>query len=245
MGKFKTAAVIGASVGIGAEMVRQLAGAGVRVAAVSRRLPELEALQLACGGPDRVSVYGHDVKQFDDTPALFDRIVADLGGLDCLIYNAGVMPRLEESEYNFAKDREMIEVNLLGAMAWFNPAAAYMEARRSGTLVGISSVAGDRGRRGNPAYHTSKAALTTYLESLRNRLDRYGVSVVTVKPGPVATAMTEGLKLPLMISAEEAAKGTLALAEAGTGVGYVPKTWAPIMLTIQHVPSVIFRRTNI
>jgi decaprenylphospho-beta-D-erythro-pentofuranosid-2-ulose 2-reductase len=245
MGTFKTAAVIGASVGIGAEMVRQLAASGVKVAAVARRLPELEALQAACGGIEKVRVYGHDVKRFGDAPALFDRIAADLGSVDCLIYNAGVMPRVEESEYNFDKDREMIEVNLLGAMAWFNPAAAYMEARRSGTLVGISSVAGDRGRRGNPAYHTSKAALTTYLEALRNRLDRYGVNVVTVKPGPVATAMTAGLKLPLIIQAEEAARGALALAEAGTGVGYVPKTWAPIMLTIQHVPSVIFRRTNI
>jgi short-subunit dehydrogenase len=245
MGQFRTAVVIGASVGIGAEMVRQLAASGTMVAAVSRRLPELEALQAACGGAERVRVYGHDVKAFDEAPGLFDRIAADLGSVDCLVYNAGVMPRVEESEYNFAKDREMIEVNLLGAMAWLNPAAAYMEARGAGTLVGVSSVAGDRGRRGNPAYHTSKAALTAYLEALRNRLDRYGVHVVTVKPGPVATAMTEGLKLPLMITAEEAARGALALAEGGTGVGYGPRTWAPIMLTIQHVPSVIFRRTNI
>ncbi len=245
MAGFRTAAVVGASVGIGAEMVRQLAAGGVRVAAVARRLPELEKLQGECGGPDKVRVYTHDVKHFDEAPALFDRIVADLGSLDCLIYNAGVMPRVEESEYNFAKDREMIEVNLLGAMAWLNPAAAYMEARREGTLVGVSSVAGDRGRRGNPAYHTSKAALTTYLEALRNRLFRYGVHVVTVKPGPVRTAMTEGLKLPLMIDAPEAARGALALAAAGTGEGYVPVAWQPIMLTIRHVPSIIFRRTNI
>ncbi len=245
MAGFATAAVIGASVGIGAEMVRQLAASGVRVAAVARRIPELEALQAACGGPEKVGVYAHDVKNFDEAPLLFDRIVADLGGLDCLIYNAGVMPRVEESEYNFAKDREMIEVNLLGAMAWFNPAGAYMEARRAGTLVGVSSVAGDRGRRGNPAYHTSKAALSTYLESLRNRLDRYGVKVVTVKPGPVETAMTTGLKLPLMIKADEAAKGALALAAGGSGEGYVPLAWKPIMLAIRHVPSVLFRRTNI
>lgn len=245
MAGFRTAAVIGASTGIGAEMVRQLAAEGVRVAAVARRLPELEALQAACGGPEKVSVYAHDVKNYDEAPALFDRIVSDLGGLDCLIYNAGVMPRVEEGEYNFAKDREMIEVNVLGAMAWLNPAGAYMEARRGGTLVGISSVAGDRGRRGNPGYHTSKAALSTYLESLRNRLFRYGVHVVTVKPGPVSTAMTEGLKMPLMIPAEEAAKGALAIARAGTGEGYVPLAWKPIMLVIRHVPSLIFRRTNI
>lgn len=244
MPQFATAVVIGASSGIGMEIVKQLAASGTRVAAVARRLPELESLRLACG-VDRVHVYAHDVRQFDDAAPLWDRVVADLGQVDCFIYNAGVMPRVEESEYNFAKDREMVEVNLLGAMAWLNPVAAYMEARRAGTIVGISSVAGDRGRRGNPAYHTSKAALTTYCESLRNRLSRYGVSVVTVKPGPVDTPMTTGLKLPLMISAEACAKGVIDLASAGTGEGYVPAVWAPIMWVIRNVPSVVFRKTNI
>lgn len=238
-----TAAVIGASSGIGEAMVRQLAKEGVRVAAVARRLDLLQ--KLADEFPGKVFPYEHDVVDFDDAPGLFDRIVSDLGQLDMLIYNAGVMPRVEESEYNFAKDRAMIEVNLLGAMAWMNPCGAYMEARRSGTIVGISSVAGDRGRRGNPGYHTSKAALTTYLEALRNRLSRYGVTVVTVKPGPVKTPMTEGLKLPLMIEVDAAAAGALAHARAGSVSGYVPAIWGPIMAIICMVPSVLFRRTNI
>ena len=238
-----TAAVIGAYDGIGEAMVRQLARAGTRVAAVARRKDLLD--KLAAEFPDKVSVYVHDVHDFNEAPAVFDRIVSDLGQLDLLIYNAGVMPAVAESEYNFAKDREMIEVNLLGAMAWMNPCAAYMEARQSGTICGISSVAGDRGRRGNPGYHTSKAALTTYLEALRNRLSRYGVTVVTVKPGPTRTPMTEGMKLPLMIGAEEAAAGALAHARNGSVSGYVPAIWGPIMAIISAVPSVIFRRTNI
>jgi NAD(P)-dependent dehydrogenase (short-subunit alcohol dehydrogenase family) len=241
--EFSTAVVVGASSGIGEELVRQLAAAGVKVAAVARRKELLDAL--AATNPGKILPYAHDVRSFDDAPALFDHIVADLGQVDLLIYNAGVMPRVEESEYNFQKDREMIEVNVLGAMAWMNPCAAYMEARRSGVIVGISSVAGDRGRRGNPGYHTSKAALTTYLEALRNRLSRYGVTVVTVKPGPVKTPMTEGLKLPLMIDAPAAAKGVLAHARSGSVSGYVPAVWWPIMTVIASVPSVIFRRTNI
>lgn len=244
MGKFPTAIVIGASVGIGAEIVRQLVGQGSKVAAVARRMPELEKLQAELG-TDKVLIYAHDVRSFDEAPGLFDQIVADLGGVDLFLYNAGVMPRIEESEYDFRKDREMMEVNIIGAMAWLNPVSAFMEARRAGTIVGISSVAGDRGRRGNPAYHTSKAALTTYLEALRNRLSRYGVTVVTVKPGPVETAMTTGLKLPLMIKADEAARGALALAVAGTSEGYVPVAWWPIMTVIRMVPSLIFRKTNI
>lgn len=240
---FGTALVVGASSGIGEAIVHQLVREGTTVAAVARRLPELERIAAGAGG--KVRPYAHDVRDFAATPALFDRIVADLGHLDVLIYNAGIMPRVEEGEYNFEKDHAMIEVNLLGAMAWINPCAAYMEARRGGTIVGISSVAGDRGRRGNPGYHTSKAALTTYLEAMRNRLSRYGVTVATVKPGPVSTPMTAGLKLPLMIQAEAAAAGALAHARAGSVHGYVPAVWGPIMLVIRTLPSVIFRRTNI
>ncbi len=240
---FQTAIVIGASSGIGEALVRKLAAAGVRVAAVARRKAELDRIAGECGGS--MLTYAHDVRIFDEAPVLFDRIAGDLGSVDLFVYNSGVMPRLEEGEYNFAKDREMIEVNLLGAMAWLNPVAAYMEARRKGTLAGVSSVAGDRGRRGNPAYHTSKAALTTYMESLRNRVSRFGVEVVTIKPGPVATPMTLGLKLPLTIDADRCATEMITALEGGCGTTYVPAIWQPIMLAIQHVPSVIFRRTNI
>ncbi len=240
---FSTAIVVGASSGLGESMVRKLAKEGTRVAAVARRRSELDRIVAECGS--NVVGYVHEVRDYDATPALFDRIVAELGGCDLVVYNAGVMPRVEESEYDFQKDREMIEVNLLGAVCWLDLAAAYMEGRRKGTICGISSVAGDRGRRGNPAYHTSKAALTTFLEALRNRVSRYGVNVVTVKPGPIDTPMTKGLKLPLMIGVDEAADGALALVRSGRAEGYVPAVWGPIMWVIRNVPSVIFRRTNI
>ena len=240
---FETAIVVGASSGIGEALVRKLASEGTKVAALARRDSELQALAKAFEG--RVFPYVHAVRNFSEAPVLFDRIKAELGSVDLLVYNAGVMPRVEESEYNFEKNRQMVEVNLIGAMAWMDPAAAYMEARRSGTLCGISSVAGDRGRRGNPGYHASKAGFTTYLESLRNRLTHRGVRVVTVKPGPVKTAMTDGLKMPLMISAEECADGVLSLAKASTTEGYVPVAWGPIMFVIRSIPSVLFRRTSI
>lgn len=251
MTTFKTAIVVGASSGIGECLVRQLAREGVIVAALARRTAELDRIVQDAGADGKnIRPYAHDVTDFASVPALFDRIRADLagadGGVDLVVYNAGVMPVVTEGEYNFQKDYEMIAVNVLGAMAWLNPVAADMEARRHGTIVGVSSVAGDRGRRGNPGYHTSKAALSTYLEALRNRLSRYGVTVVTVKPGPVATPMTKDLgKLPLLIQPKEAAAGILAHARAGTVEGYVPMIWLPIMTIIRQVPSFIFRRTNI
>ncbi len=240
---FERALVVGASSGIGEQLVRQLVAGGTRVAAVARREAELRRLAGELG--DRVSIHVHDVRDYDAAPATFDRIVDELGGLDLVIYNAGVMPTIDEHEVDFDKDRQMVEVNLLGAMRWLGLAGAWMEARGAGTLAGISSVAGDRGRRGNPGYHTSKAALTTYLESLRNRLSRYGVTVVTIKPGPVETDMTRGMKLPLLIPAEQCAREALSHMRDGAVEAYVPATWAPIMTVIRMVPSFVFRRTNI
>lgn len=241
---FQTAIVIGASSGIGEQIVRKLAARGTRVAAVARRMDRLQ--DIASDWPEMVLPYAHDVMDYESAPALYERMLQDLGGrLDLFIYNAGVMPAVEEGEWNWDKDRLMLEVNLLGAVRWTNLVGGTMEAARHGTLLGVSSVAGDRGRRGSPCYTTSKAGLTAHMEAMRNRLHRYGVHVVTAKPGPVRTDMTQGMKLPLMIEAHEAAEGILSLAESGTGSGYVPKTWAPIMNVIQLVPSFIFRKTNI
>jgi NAD(P)-dependent dehydrogenase (short-subunit alcohol dehydrogenase family) len=156
------------------------------------------------------------------------------------------MPRITDSEYSFDKDRAMIEVNVLGAIAWLNEAAQRLEAAGSGTIVGISSVAGDRGRRGQPVYCTSKAALDTYLEALRNRVGRFGVRVVTIKPGPVDTPLTKGLdKLPMVISADDAARQIIAAAEKGKRIAYVPGKWRPVMAVIRSIPSPLFQKLNI
>ncbi len=236
--------VVGASSGIGEAIVRRLAEEGAQVAAIARRRERLDELAAQSGG--KVRAYAHDVEETDEVPALWERIVADLGGVDTLIYAAGVMPELEEGEFTFEKDRQMIAVNVVGAMAWMNLAAARFEAARGGTVVGISSIAGERGRRGNPAYCTSKAAMTTYLESLRNRCSRYGVNVVTVKPGFVDTAMTAGRgKLLWMISADDAARRALALARKGTSAsGFVPGRWALVAFVVRALPSRVFRRLN-
>jgi short-subunit dehydrogenase len=246
--RIQRAIVVGASSGIGEAIAKRLASDGAQVALVARRQQELErvARSIAESKTGSAKVYAHDVTRFDEAAPLFDRIVDELGGIDCVVYAAGVMPKLEESEYAFVKDRQMVEVNLLGAMAWFNPAAAHFEAKRSGTLVGISSIAGERGRRGNPAYCTSKAALSTYLESLRNRLSRYGVNVVTIKPGFVDTAMTRGAPgLFWLVSPEQAAKQSLALTRRGSGaVGFVPRRWSLVAWVVRSLPSFLFRRLN-
>jgi len=242
--QFTKAIVVGASSGIGEAIAGQLARGGADVAILGRRAAELE--RVAATVPGKLTPYVHDVAEVDAVPDLFARILQGLGGLDTLIYAAGVMPSIAEGEYSFPKDRDMVVVNLLGAMAWMNLAAAHFEAARRGTILGISSIAGERGRRGNPAYGTSKAALSTYLESLRNRCSRYGVNVVTVKPGFVDTAMTRGMKgLFWLVSADEAARQSLALARRGSSAsGFVPPRWALVALVVRALPSFVFRHLN-
>jgi NAD(P)-dependent dehydrogenase (short-subunit alcohol dehydrogenase family) len=237
--------IVGASSGIGAALALKLARRGSTVAAVARRIDRLEALRTAA--PDRIRPYPLDTAHVDLVPGLFERITGDLGGLDGLIYAAGVMPPIAEGEYTFEKDRAMVEVNLLGALAWMNLAAAHFEAARAGTIVGVSSIAGERGRRRNPAYCATKAALTTYLEGLRNRCSRYGVNVVTVKPGFVDTDMTRGLPgLFWLISADAAADHILRLADGDRSAsGFVPRRWAAVAAIVRGLPSALFRRLNI
>ena len=240
--------VVGASSGMGEALARLLVKSGAKVALVARRREELEALAKSLNGDSgkvRAFPYAHDVTQYEAVPELFQQIVHDLGGFDTIVYCAGVMPKVAVDEYDFAKDKQVYEVNVLGAIAWLNEAAKRLERQQSGTIVGISSVAGDRGRKGQPVYCSSKAALNAYLEGLRNRLGAKGVKVITVKPGPVRTPMTEGLKMPFMISADEAAAGIFKTIRHGCNWAYVPKIWWPIMTIIRMIPSVVFRRTNI
>lgn len=245
---WKHALIVGASSGIGEELARQLAQGGCQVALVARREEELRRLAAeidARAGQPLARVYPHDVRQYECVPALFQQIAHDMGGLDLVIYSSGVMPPVEAGEYNFEKDRSIIEVNVLGAIAWLNEAAIRFERAKSGTIVGLSSVAGDRGRTASPVYCTSKAALTTYLEALRNRLGRHGVKVVTIKPGPVDTPMSKDLtKKPFLIPVAQAATETLAKMRRD-GTAYVPGKWRPIMFIVRHIPSFIFKKLNI
>ena len=244
-GKFQHALVIGASSGIGAALVRRLVSEGCRVAALARREDQLKALAQSSDG-DRIIIRRHDVTQTEEIPSLFQDIARELGGLDLVIYAAGVMHPMAFEEFNTDKDLEMIRTNLEGAIAWLNPAAERFGSLGRGCIVGIGSVAGDRGRSGNPAYGTSKAALHTYLEALRNRVARSGVRVVTIKPGFVDTPMIAGLSgLFWLISPDKAARIILSKAARGVNTAYVPARWRLVMAIIRRIPSFIFRHLKV
>jgi len=240
--------IIGASSGMGAAMARRLTREGYTLALVARRKAALSTLCSEINKNTRETralAYINDVSDYRSVPDLLRQIIADLGGLDLVIYAAGVNHPPGPDTYDFEGDREMLEINLIGAFAWLNPIAAMFQSAKMGQIVGISSVAGDRGRVGNPGYNTSKAGLTTYLEALRNRLTRHGVNVLTVKPGFVQTDMLKAAqKVMFPITPEKAADDIWKAMRARKQQIYTPWFWSWIMFAIRNIPSPLFRRMS-
>jgi decaprenylphospho-beta-D-erythro-pentofuranosid-2-ulose 2-reductase len=240
--------IIGASVGLGAALARKLAREGYSLALIARSKDKLDSLcnEISSTG-GHAFAYVHDISEYDKAPDLLRKIVAELGGLDLVVFVAGAnYPPGGIDKYNFENDRKMIEVNLIGAMAWLTPIAEMFQSAKAGQIVGIASVAGDRGRVGNPGYNTSKAGLATYLEALRNRLTRHGVNVLTVKPGFMKTEMLKAAQgaTPFAIEPEKAADDIVKAMKKRKQTIYTASIWRWIMLAIRHTPSFIFRRLS-
>lgn len=243
------AIIVGASSGIGEAIARKLAREGYMLALLARREEALKSIASEINeqaGETRARFYPHDVTHYDKVPALFQKILSDLRRIDTIVYVSGVQPRMGISEYDFEKNHEMVAVSVLGAMAWLGQAAVVFESMGAGQIVGISSVAADRGRVANPAYNSAKAGENTFFEGLRNRLSRHGVKVLTVKPGFVDTALMVDAPMKFgMISTEKAADDIWRAMRRGKQTIYTPWWWRYIMLAIIHTPSFIFRRLSI
>jgi short-subunit dehydrogenase len=244
----KKAIIIGASSGIGAALVEKLVSEGYWVAALARREDLLKKLcaQVNATGTGYAAAYPHDVAQSDAIPELFQQLFTDLGGLDSIIYVAGSQPSLELDEFDWQKDQQMIQVNLAGAIAWLGQAATLFAAQANGQIVGISSLAGDRGRVRNPGYSSTKAGLDAYLEALRNRLSKIGVNVLTVKPGFVDTVLLANAPTTFgVISPAQAAQGIFSAMRKRQQLIYIPWWWRWLMRVIRFIPSFVFRRLTV
>lgn len=143
--------------------------------------------------------------------------------------------------------KQIIDVNFSGNVSILNEIANIYEKTGKGTIVGISSVAGDRGRQSNYLYGSAKAAFSVYLAGMRNRLFPAGVSVITVKPGFVDTKMTEGLDLPKPLTAkpEQVANDIFKAVKRKSNTIYSLKIWRLIMLIIKLIPEIIFKRLKL
>ena len=151
----------------------------------------------------------------------------------------GYLGEQEKAQSDFEEAQRIMDTNYTGVVSLFNIIANDFEKRRSGFIVGISSVAGDRGRKSNYIYGSAKAALTAYLSGLRNRLYDAQVHVLTVKPGFVATKMTEELDLPEKLTAqpEEVAEDIYKAQQKGKSVLYTKWIWKWVMMIIKMIPE--------
>lgn len=238
--------ILGANSGMARPFLRRLAIEGANLLLAGRNLEDLETLAKDCRlrGAPKVEVEGFDVRCPEDFPALIDRLSAIEGVLNVACF-VGAMP--EQSEID--ADPAMIETvtidNYIGPARFLALLAPVMEARGEGMIVGVGSVAGDRGRLGNYVYGAAKAAFATYLAGLRNRLGRKGVHVMTVKPGPVETRMTAGMNLPFMATPETVAEDIMGGIARRANVVYTAKIWYFVMLVIRLIPEPIFKKLSI
>jgi short-subunit dehydrogenase len=179
------------------------------------------------------------------------RIAEFVAGLPSLpeiaVCAVGYMGVQEENEAYLDKAEIVLRTNFEGPAAVLAELAERFASRGSGTLVGISSVAGLRGRASNYVYGAAKAGFTAFLSGLRNRLVKKGVHVVTVLPGFVDTKMTEGMDLPKRLTAapEEVADAIVAAVRKRKDVVYVKPLWRVVMTVIRAIPEPIFKRTSI
>lgn len=199
----------GASSGIGAALARHYAARGANLGLVARRADALETLAAPLRAQAQVRCYPADVRDAGALrSAAQDFMVACKGAPDVVIGNAGISRGTSSAH---AEDvevfRAVLETNVLGLLHTFQPFLPAMQARRSGTLAGVASVAGFRGLPGSGAYSASKAAAISYLESLRVELVDSGVAVVTICPGYVDTPMTERnpYRMPFLMTPDAAA----------------------------------------
>jgi hypothetical protein len=238
--------VTGASSGIGQALALRYAQAGWRLALVARRGAETEAWARAQGlGPERCAVYAADVSDVDAIERAGRDCLERQGLPDVVIANAGISVGMDTAEReDLDVMRDTLQVNLLGVAATFHPFLRGMRERRSGTLVGIASVAAIRGLPGHGAYCASKAGVVAYLESLRTECRGSGVRVVTILPGYVATPLTARNRygMPFLLSPGQFADRAFRTIGAGTSYRVIPWQMAIVAKLMRLLPNAVFDR---
>jgi short-subunit dehydrogenase len=189
------------------------------------------------------------VMDLDDTaahPEMLASVAERLGGIDLALIAHGVLGDQQAAEADFEAAAAILHTNFLSTVSLLTWLGNYLQTQRGGTLAVVSSVAGDRGRKSNYVYGASKGALNLFLEGLRNRIDRDGVHVLTIKPGFVATPMTAHVAHnALFASPDEVARGIWKAVNRRRDVAYVPSFWFWIMLLVRAIPSRFFKKMNL
>jgi short-subunit dehydrogenase len=238
--------VLGATSSIALEFQRQLARQGRELLLVARSPQRLAALQsdLMARGAQNVLTVAADLARIQHHAGIFDFARRSFPKFDTVLLAYGAMEDQKASEDSVDLLLDELHVNFVSAAALLTLFAADLEQRRTGCLAAITSVAGDRGRRSNYAYGSAKGALSLFLQGLRSRLHPAGVKVITIKPGPVRTPMTDHLANSARFAQpDQVARDIIRTLERGSpDILYTPWFWRPIMTAVRHIPEPLFKR---
>jgi short-subunit dehydrogenase len=238
--------ILGARSDIARAVAHAFASAGhpLQLAARNAATLELDRVDLELRHGVAVTLHEFDAVRTETHAAFVDALPTLPEVAVCAV---GVMGDQHESERDVSAAVAVMRANYEGPASILSVFAERFEARGSGTLVGISSVAGERGRASNYVYGSAKAGFTAFLSGLRNRLAKQGPHVVTVLPGFVATRMTEGMKLPGALTAQpdEVARAILRAVARRRDIVYVRPVWWLVMGIIRNIPEPIFKKTKI
>ena len=242
-GGIETALVIGASSDIGRAIAHTMAdgGCALQLAARDPARLEREARDIRVRKGAAVATHHCDVLDEDGGVSLLDELDPLPDVAACVV---GLLGDQAEGQRDANAAGRVMRTNYIGPALLMGALAEHFERRGGGILVGVSSVAGDRGRASNYVYGSAKAGFTAFLSGLRGRLAASGVHVVTVKPGFVRTRMTDGMDLPARLTAtpEEVAAAVVKAIRRRRDVVYVRRVWRPIMFVIRAIPERLFKR---
>jgi short-subunit dehydrogenase len=241
--------IVGATSAIATACARLWAAKGGQFFLVARDAEKLEqtASDLMARGAKSVTTYEMDATDFSAHSPMIASCIGLMHQIDIALIAHGTLPDQKECEKNVDVALREFTSNGLSVIALLIRLSQQFKIQRCGTIAVISSVAGDRGRPTNYLYGASKSAVSTFCEGLRASLYKVGVHVMDIKPGFVATPMTQGLALPkLLVSAPETiAKLIVGGVKRKMNILYAPGFWAVIMFIIRNIPQTIFKRLNL
>ncbi|MGB8634753.1 MAG: SDR family oxidoreductase [Rhodanobacteraceae bacterium] len=236
--------IIAATSAIAEATARLYAEKGDALYLLARNIEHLQqiAQDLATRGAARVEHAGLDVTDFDQQQARLEAAWKAFETFDIVLIAHGSGEHEYEARTDIDLLRKQFTLNATATLALMAQLAERFKAQRHGTLAVISSVAGDRGRAANLLYGSAKSAIDAYASGQRQRMHKYGVNVLTIKPGWVDTPMTSELpKSRLFVQPERVARGIVHAIERRRSVVYLPWFWRPMMFAMRHIPEPVWK----
>jgi len=247
VGRYGTALILGGSSDIGLAIARVLAQRGTRAIVLASRHPDdVEAAALRASGATTVETAAFDALETDGHEAFVRDVFERSGDIDVVVVAFGLLGDQLAAEKDPAAAVQVARTNYVGAVSVLLAVADRLREQGHGAIVALSSVAGERGRRSNYVYGSSKAGLDVFCQGLADRLRPDGVRVLVVRPGFVRSKMTAHLDpVPLSTTPQAVAAAVLDGLDRGSDVVWVPSSLRWVMLGLRHLPRALFRKLEI